>query len=371
MNIEELLVTLRQNEQIVRKLFDIESGILGTTSFRDLFEKLLTQIEQQFSIPHVWLTLVHDEAITSLIADLQQSPQTRNHLVIVDERSFHALTGNSTDPLLLNRALARYAPLVPPAFRGSLGSMAIAPIRFEGRIIGSFNQGDADRGRFSPDKDTFFLRQLAVKVSICLANVTAHEQLRVLATRDPLTHLPNRRELETILHREFERSKRLDQPLAVIFLDCDDFKQVNDRHGHDAGDAYLHHVARELSAAIRASDCAFRFAGDEFVLVLPGQTGEDGRQMGRRLRARFADTPLLYGGAHIPVLLSMGIASSRDEGVADAPGLLRLADARLYNDKRGKAERQLAAPVLAAPPAQPPAVMSYDFGPDAETGKQQ
>lgn len=342
MNMDDLLATLRHNEQIVRKLFDIESNILGTTRFRDLFENLLAQIEQQFAIPHVWLTLVHDEAITSLIADLQQSTQTRNHLVIIDTRGFSALTQGSTGPILVNSNLDRYSPLVPPAFRGSLGSMAIAPIRFEGRIIGSFNQGDVDRARFSPDKDTFFLRQLAIKVSICLANVTAHEQLRVLATRDPLTHLPNRRELEQILHREFERARRLDQPLAVIFLDCDDFKQVNDRFGHDAGDAYLHHVARELSAAIRASDCAFRFAGDEFVLVLPGQNTQDARQMGERLRARLAGAPLVYGGEHIPVMLSLGAACSRDEGAEDAAALLRLADARLYDDKRGKPDRRAA-----------------------------
>jgi GAF domain-containing protein len=150
----------------------------------------------------------------------------------------------ATTPLLVNSNIDRYSPLVPPAFRGSLGSLAIAPVRFEGRIIGSFNQGDTASARFSPDMDTFFLRQLAMKVSICLANVTAHEQLRVLATRDPLTHLPNRRELEQILHREYERARRLQQPLSVIFLDCDDFKQVNDRYGHDAGDAYLNHVAR-------------------------------------------------------------------------------------------------------------------------------
>jgi len=342
MNFDELLATLRHNEQIVRKLFDIEGSILGTTRFRDLFENLLAQIEQQFAIPHAWITLVHDEAITSLIADLQQSTQTRNHLVIVDSRSFEAITRGSLEPVLANTGLDRYAPLVPPAFRGSLGSIAVAPIRFEGRIIGSFNQGDTDRGRFSPDKDTFFLRQLAVKVSICLANVTAHEQLRVLATRDPLTHLPNRRELEQILHREFERARRLDLPLAVVFLDCDDFKQVNDRHGHDAGDAYLHHVARELSAAVRASDCAFRFAGDEFVLVLPGQATDEARLMGERLRTRLAGTPLVYGGEHIPVMLSFGAACSRDEGAGDAAALLRLADARLYDDKRGKPGRRAA-----------------------------
>lgn len=340
MNIDELLATLRQNEQIVRKLFDIESSILGTTRFVDLFENLLTQIEQQFAIPHVWLTLVHDAALTRLIADLQQSAQTRNHLVIVDERTFSALAGTGDAPLLVNANTDRYAPLVPPAFRASLGSLAIAPIRFEGRIIGSFNQGDADATRFSPDKDTFFLRQLAVKVSICLANVTAHEQLRVLATRDPLTHLPNRRELEQILHREYERARRAQQPLAVIFLDCDDFKQVNDRYGHDAGDAYLHHVAGQLSSAIRASDCAFRFAGDEFVLVLPGQTEAEARMMGARLRQRMGGAPLVYGGEHIPVMISFGAACSREEGAGDAQALLRLADARLYEDKRGKPARR-------------------------------
>lgn len=344
MDIDSLLTTLRHNEQIVRKLFDIESRILGTTRFEDLFGNLLSEIEAQFGIPHVWLTLVHAETLTRLVSGLQQAPQTRDHLVIVDQHTFGALTGGSDHPLLINAHLDRYSPLTPPTFRGSLGSIAIAPIHFEGRIIGSFNQGDIDKDRFAPDKDTFFLRQLAVKVSICLANVTAHEQLRMLATRDPLTELGNRRELETILHREFERARRLGQPLSVLFLDCDDFKQVNDTHGHDAGDAYLHHVAREMGAAIRTSDCAFRFAGDEFVIVLPGQNEDEAKQMGERLRARLTGRPLAYGGASIPVMLSFGAASSREEGVPDGPGLLRLADARLYEDKKGKAGRQTIRP---------------------------
>lgn len=247
MNIDSLLTTLRHNEKIARKLFDIENRILGTTQFGDLFGSLLSEIETQFEIPHVWLTLVHAEALTCLITGLQQAPHTRGHLVIIDQPTFSALVGYSASPLLLNAELDRYAPLVPPTLTSSLGSLAIVPIHFEGRIVGSFNQGDIARDRFGPDKDTFFLRQLAVKVSICLANVMAHEQLRLLATRDPLTALGNRRELETILHREFERSRRQGQPLAVLFLDCDDFKQVNDTHGHEAGDAYLHHVACEMS----------------------------------------------------------------------------------------------------------------------------
>jgi diguanylate cyclase (GGDEF)-like protein len=340
LDIDELLATLRHNEAIVRKLFDIESRILGTTSFRDLFEKLLAEIETQFAIPHVWLSIVHAETITGLISDLRESPQARQHLVVVDEHSFRRLAGDGDAPSLVNDNLERYAPLVPPAFRGSLGSMAIAPIRLDGRIIGSFNQGDRNAARFSPDKDTFFLRQLAVKVSICLANVTAHEQLRVLATRDPLTHLPNRRELETILAREFQRARRQDLPLSVVFIDCDDFKQVNDTWGHDAGDAYLNHVARELSSAIRASDCAFRFAGDEFVLVLPGQTEDEARRMGLRLRERLAGSPLLYGEAQVAVRVSLGAACSREAGVDDSEGLLRLADARLYEDKRDKPARR-------------------------------
>ena len=110
--------------------------------------------------------------------------------------------------------------------------------------------------------------------------------------------------------------------MSVVFLDCDDFKQVNDTHGHDAGDAYLHHVARELNAAMRASDCAFRFAGDEFVLVLPGQHEGEARRMGERLRSRLAAAPLIYGGSTVPVMLSLGAACNREDGVMDAAGLL-------------------------------------------------
>jgi len=163
------------------------------------------------------------------------------------------------------------------------------------------------------------------------------EALAALARRDPLTGLANRRALEEALAREVGRAARDGAPLAVVALDVDHFKRVNDAHGHAAGDAVLAAVAARAAEALRAGDLLARIGGEEFAALLPGATLEAAAEVAERVRARIGAAPVPAGEARLAVTVSAGVAALAP--AEDGAALLARADARLYAAKRAGRDR--------------------------------
>ncbi|MBN2645698.1 MAG: GGDEF domain-containing protein [Desulfuromonadaceae bacterium] len=178
------------------------------------------------------------------------------------------------------------------------------------------------------------LERLALKVSLCLSNVTAHERLKQLANLDPLTRLLNRRVLDAALQREFQRARRYDTALSVVFIDMNDFKRVNDRYGHETGDRLLCHVAMALREESRATDLAARYAGDEFVLILPETREGEACQLVERILSRLVAQPLVFEDEAIVASLCYGVAALPASDASSAQALLKQADSALYLRKR-------------------------------------
>lgn len=333
---DEILRNLSANEEIAMKLFEIEVEILSIGDFKDLFEKLLSLIEQKFGIPHVWISIINENDVSHLIKALESSHLLRERLNLVERSVFSELIRDKTTPTLENENLTPFFRLLPENQKYFVKSLAIAPLVLEGEVIGSLNLGDYSGFRFQPNMDTFFLSQLAVKISICLSNVTMREKLKYLAARDPLTSLLNRREMEDVLEREFSRTARYGTTLALLFIDCDDFKIVNDSYGHNCGDALLRYVALQVEKIIRRDDVVFRFAGDEFVIILPNQTSKQALRVADRLYAFFHEHPMEYENSTIPVSISCGVASTGDPEIKSPTDLLKKADKRLYQAKKRK-----------------------------------
>jgi diguanylate cyclase (GGDEF)-like protein len=168
-------------------------------------------------------------------------------------------------------------------------------------------------------------------------------ELREQALRDPLTGLYNRRALAERFAQESAHQRATGQPLALAVLDIDHFKQVNDTHGHAAGDQVLCGLARELREALRASDTVFRTGGEEFALLLPGADAESALRRVEALRERVAAADL--GLPEHRVSFSAGVAAV-GPGLEMLDALLKAADRALYAAKAGGRNRS----VLAAAP---------------------
>jgi len=165
------------------------------------------------------------------------------------------------------------------------------------------------------------------------------EQLRYEATHDALTCIYNRRHLQTLLGEALSQASRYDTPFSVALLDLDHFKQVNDTHGHPAGDAVLKAVVDTLNACIRDADIIGRWGGEEFLILLPHTGNKEAVKAARQWLKRVQNTPItLPDGQQIHCSFSAGVASYKERGdkaraVERTEALLHDADKRLYQAK--------------------------------------
>ncbi len=171
-----------------------------------------------------------------------------------------------------------------------------------------------------------------------------HQIMVARTTLDPLTGVGNR---ATVLHQlesHFDLARRHRRPLAVILADLDWFKQVNDTHGHRAGDRALESFGALLHLRVRGSDPVGRLGGDEFLIVLPETTAMMALNAAEGLRRSLAERPLeLEGGLELRLTCSLGVAELKD-GDSDGGALLARADAALYGAKAGGRDRAYPAP---------------------------
>ena len=159
-------------------------------------------------------------------------------------------------------------------------------------------------------------------------------KLDQLSRHDPLSGLLNRRAFDEAIELELSRFFKTDNVFTVLALDIDHFKAVNDTYGHDCGDKVLAYVASQLQELVRENDKCFRYAGDEFVVVLASQTLPEAEQASERLCNFFINNPMPYENKHLPITISCGAAASDGEQSMDE--ILKTADQRLYANKKSQ-----------------------------------
>lgn len=165
--------------------------------------------------------------------------------------------------------------------------------------------------------------------------ISDRERFQELARTDPLTGCFNRRALFDWLEREVERVKRYAQPLALLLIDLDDFKSVNDRFGHLTGDAVLRELGELLRHEARAVDLVSRYGGDEFVLALPETGGDGAVAFAERVRRRIVEHDFAQTGGPLYVTASIGVATLPGTEIETVDGLVAGADAAMYRAKSG------------------------------------
>ncbi len=232
---------------------------------------------------------------------------------------------------------------------GAKSEVAV-PLLADGRVIGVLNAESPHEGAYSREH-VRTLSVIAQQAAVVLRAAQLHEETRRLAITDPLTGLFNRRHFIGQLEEHLRRARRYHHSLAVVFLDLDNFKLLNDRHGHNAGDRALQAVAGILREWVRDTDEVARLGGDEFAALLLQIDGGDARAVIDRIRIEVEGLTLVGpAGEGVTTTVSAGIAFFPEDG-GEAELLLARADAALYEAKgRGRNRVVVSAELRKDPP---------------------
>jgi diguanylate cyclase (GGDEF)-like protein len=224
------------------------------------------------------------------------------------------------------------------------------PLAIDGGTIGLLHfDGDT---RLSPAERAQIVK-LGDVLRIALADLKLREELRLQAIRDPLTGLFNRQYLDETLPRECQLAERRNSPLSVVMLDIDQFKRFNDDYGHAAGDVVLRELGALLRTAVRSSDIACRYGGEEFVLVLLDMGSAAATARLQQICRDIKRKRCIYAGRILPsITVSAGIAEFPVHGSTPAE-IIRAADEAMYAAKRAGRDRVAASSRRAARPRIP------------------
>lgn len=238
----------------------------------------------------------------------------------------------SKQPLLASSVQADADPWMSTVLPGARNLMVL-PLTTEGRCTGALILEHAAQTRPRVEQRVVsMLERFAAYAALALQNAWLVERIRASAATDGLTGIANRATFDTVLKKELARGTRSSQPVSLVMLDLDNFKQLNDTHGHLVGDQVLREVAQVLSAHCRQLDTAARFGGEEFALILPGCDRSDAVVIAERLRVAIERDVLT------PITVSAGVASYPGHA-KECDALVAAADAALYRAKHAGRNR--------------------------------
>jgi len=266
--------------------------------------------------------------------------RTMRHVLLNDE------------PLWLDPAVDNLEPAELARLRALDGAaMLLLPLSASGRVVGVVEFISDIGGRRFREGELALLRTMANQVASALENARLVRQLRDAAETDLVTGVYSHRHLQDRVRQETARAARAHSPMSVLMVDLDDFKHINDEHGHQAGDRVLRAIAGALRAAVRTSDVVARYGGDEFVVLMPDTDDVEARKVARRATEAVAGLAHpMADGSVVRVTCSVGLAHHPQDG-RTGKALLHAADAAMYTHKRSRAggSRGARATRLVAP----------------------
>lgn len=349
--LSELTEEVSRNDALLRKTQERELELLRSVSLPQLLERMIHGLRGSYQLDAVTLAMHDpDHEVRHLLSGdafrFEQLPEVQ----FADELSEMAprLSGLER-PWLGPFRTAEHAVLLPGM--GQVGSLALIPLRRNEQLDGVLVFFSTDPRRFTARLASDFLAHLGVVAAICLENAINRARLVRSGLTDFLTGFHNRRYLQARLCEELARAQRDQQPVACLMIDVDNFKRINDRYGHLAGDAVLREVAQRINDHMRLSDTGARFGGDEFAIVLPHGALADGERVALRVLEAVRGQPIEVGGQRAEIVtLSIGVAvaSAVSKGTRDytqlADRLIAEADAALYRAKSAGRNRVTTSP---------------------------
>ncbi|MDX1481113.1 MAG: DUF484 family protein [Woeseiaceae bacterium] len=335
----QLTEEVERNSEILARSQARELELLHAEDLPTLFRRMLVGLKSSYGLDAVTAVICDpDHDLRHLLLAGSAEVRLPRGLEFVD-----ALTGLAPQYVALHEPwLGSYtASDHQLVFRGydGLRSIAMIPLRKQKRLFGSLNFGSREAGRFTADHASDFFAHLGVIASFALENTVNRARLLRSGFTDVLTGWYNRRYLQVRLTEELARARRHGNPLTCLMLDLDHFKDVNDHHGHAAGDVVLRELAQLIDGQIRATDVAARYGGEEFVILLPDTDRTSGGLLAERIRAAVANAPFVINDKlTLSTTVSIGVAGARpgreDKDLKTAgDALIARADVALYQAK--------------------------------------
>lgn len=326
--LDEKVATLNQG---LLSLYHASAELQFSKPLASLLKSILRGLKTGTGISKAAI-LIKDESSFSLtgcvgIGLSDKKLQEMNVLLTVDEET--DLLKSSQPHLAPNAAGLGQGRLVQ-IFEGELDlkSAEIVPLEIRDRLIGILVYEKAPT-LLHQEILIIFSRQAALTIE----NARLFAKVEEMAIRDTLTGLYNRRYFQQILDYELNRAKRYHQALSLIFIDLDHFKEINDQFGHSVGDQFLKQISQKLSSLFRTTDLVARYAGDEFVAILPATASEGAMILAKRIQEALGVYQIMVRGRTLQVSVSIGVDTYESgEGVGGVT-LIDRADKAMYEAK--------------------------------------
>jgi len=326
----------------LRLLHDVRDIVGSSLELDTILRRALEQLDDAFGMNRSFVLLADEEArVLQLRAHRGPALENGNvaDITIAVDRGLSATAFR--ERRIVNvpdvAGYAGYAPTAP-----DVHSEIALPLVAADQAVGVLLVSSPRLGAFVPD-DEQLLALFAGDLAVAVANARAYETQRQAAIRDDLTGLYNHRYFREMLDHELAVAERHATPLSLLFIDLDDLKGINDRHGHAAGDLVIVRVAMLMGRGRRRTDIAARIGGEEFALLVPETAYADALIIAEQLRADATVEAVEIAGSRIGFTASVGVATY-PQCAADSNELRRVADMAMYEAKRDGRNRVVGAP---------------------------
>jgi len=346
--LDKLLNEARRNEQTQSTFDDFSLSVVAAQGPQELFQLLLEE-QKKFRIDEIRLCLVDRfHEVERLLTESYQNIYPG--LSFIDTETSKLLISDIPDvPVLGTRIINKYDWLINVEETSKYKSAALLPLKRGNEIIGIQLLLSKDEARYNHSYGTTFLQKLGAMIAISIENCINRQRTLELGYQDGLTNAYNRRYFDERLKHEVDRCSRKNSDLVCLFIDVDFFKQINDKHGHQVGDAVLVRLVALMREQVRSSDIVARYGGEEFAIILPETGIQLAHEVAERIRSQVEKQKLIFDDNTLGITVSIGLASlsqikfhmakDKDQQTEDMAEsldqlVLRKADEALYQAKQ-------------------------------------
>jgi diguanylate cyclase (GGDEF)-like protein len=314
---------------------EVAKALTSSLNLDSILQTIMEKVAEYFR-PDTWSLLMVDESAEELyfaIAVGDAADALKNVRLKMGE-GIAGWVAKHGEPLIVPDVYTdpRFAKRIDEMTKWQTRSIICIPLRAKERVLGVMQLINVPMSNFT-DSEMFFLSAICDYAAIAIENARAVERIQELTITDDCTGLYNARHLYKTLEAEVYRSARFGYEFTVIFIDLDHFKQVNDTYGHLIGSKLLAEIGYKIKSHLRLIDYAFRYGGDEFVVLLPQTGKESGLVVARRLLQSFRTSTFMRDEAlNLNIRASFGIASYPDDAKS-AHEIIRQADEMMYEVK--------------------------------------